>query len=47
MGLIVGAAGLVVMLGAALATYYVISYLVLYLVGRLLPLTGRRGNRRA
>lgn len=46
MGLIVGAAGLVLMLAAAFATYYAISYLVLYLVGRLLPLAGRR-NRRA
>jgi len=46
-GLIVAIAGLAAMLAAALATYYAVSYLVLYLVGRVLPLTGRRRNRRA
>jgi hypothetical protein len=39
---IIGFVGLVGMLAAALATYYVISFAVLYLVGKAFPLGGRR-----
>jgi hypothetical protein len=38
---IVVAGGLALMAGAVL-TYYVISYAVLYVVSKALPLTGRR-----
>jgi hypothetical protein len=39
---ILGAVGMVVMLAAGLATYYAISYAVLYVVGKAFPLAGRR-----
>ena len=42
MRVIAGFVGAMVMLAAAVATYYAISYGVLYLIGRLLPLAGRR-----
>ncbi|HEY2432927.1 MAG TPA: hypothetical protein VGI12_09675 [Vicinamibacterales bacterium] len=42
MQLVVGFIGLVAMLGAALSICYVISYAVLFLVGKALPLAGRR-----
>jgi len=37
-----GIFGLVLIVAAGIAIYYAISYLVLYLVGRVFPLTGRR-----
>jgi hypothetical protein len=40
--LIVSVLGLGALLGAGIAAYYVISYAVLWLVGKALPLTGRR-----
>ena len=42
MRLIVSVLSLVAMLAAGIAVYYVISYAVLWLVGKALPLTGRR-----
>lgn len=42
MRVIAGIVGTVAMLAAVTATYYAISYAALYLIGRLLPLTGRR-----
>ena len=40
--------GGVLMIAAVIVTYYVISYAVLFLVGKAFPLTGgrRRGERR-
>jgi hypothetical protein len=37
-----GLAGLVLLMAAALAAYYALSYFVLWALGRLLPLAGRR-----
>jgi hypothetical protein len=41
LGLIVTIAAI----AAAVATYYLFSYFVLYLVGRVFPLTGRHRRR--
>jgi hypothetical protein len=40
--LFVGLVGTLAVIAAALAAYYALSYFVLYVVGRLLPLAGRR-----
>ena len=42
MRVIAGVVGAMAMLAAVSATYYAASYGVLYLIGRLLPLAGRR-----
>jgi hypothetical protein len=39
---IVGLIGAVATIDATVATYYAISYAVLFAVGKLLPLVGRR-----
>jgi hypothetical protein len=43
--LVVAFAGLVALMVATIGTYYVISYAVLYLVGKAFPLTGWRRRR--
>jgi hypothetical protein len=43
--MILGAAGLVLLLAAGLATYYAISYAVLYVLGKAFPLAGRSRRR--
>lgn len=42
MGLIVNVAALAAMIVGWIVVYYVISYAVLYLVGKVFPLVGRR-----
>jgi hypothetical protein len=41
-GLIINSVALAAMVVAWIAVYYAISYAVLWLVGKALPLTGRR-----
>jgi hypothetical protein len=41
-GVVIGVVSLVAMVAAAITVYYVISYAVLWLVGKAFPLTGRR-----
>ncbi len=43
--LLLGLIGLVIAIAAAVATYYAFSYIVLYIVGRVLPLAGRHKRR--
>jgi hypothetical protein len=43
--IIVGFAATLALIVLALAVYYALSFLVLTVVGRLLPLTGRRRKR--
>ncbi len=45
MRLIVASLGLIAIIAVTVAIYYVISYAVLLLVGKALPLTGRRRRR--
>ena len=40
------AVGGLVLIAAVIVTYYAVSYLVLSLVSRIFPLTGRRPRRR-
>ena len=40
--LFVGLVSTLAVLAAAIAAYYLLSYFVLFIVGRLLPLAGRR-----
>jgi hypothetical protein len=42
---VIGFAGLVALIATTVAIYYVISYAVLFLVGKALPLTGWRRRR--
>lgn len=43
--LLLGLVGTVAVIGAAVAAFYVFSYVVLYLVGKTFPLTGWRRRR--
>jgi hypothetical protein len=43
--LLVALAGILALLAAVIAAYYVVSFGVLYLVARILPLGGRRRRR--
>ena len=45
--LIVLIVGGLALIAAVVVTYYVISYAVLFAIGKLLPLTGRRSSRRS
>jgi len=42
---VLGLAVTIVAIGAAVATYYLFSYAVLYLVGKAFPLAGRSRRR--
>ena len=43
--LLVGLVSTLAVLAAAIAAYYLLSYFVLLVVGRVLPLAGRRRRR--